>query len=353
MSNRPHTTINISNSTIIRVILFALLIYTLYLLSDVVLIVLTSIVLASFVDAASRRMMKVIPNRSLSVVIIFVLTLSCVAALFYLFVPILIQQAAVVVGLLAKYLPHADFLNTLQSGVFSNAKDLSTLSSDSVTGVVSRLGIIAQGVSQGFLGTVSGVFGGVLNFVLIVVISFYLSIQEKGIEKFLRIITPERTEAYAIGLWQRSQRKIALWIKGQLLLGVLIGVLVFLGLSIFNVPNALVLAFTAAIFELIPFGLVLAVIPAISFAYLSGGISKAILVGGFYLIIQQFENYLIAPLVIKRVIGISPLVVILSILIGAKLAGFWGLILAIPVAVALMEFADDVEKKKPAVSFTE
>jgi predicted PurR-regulated permease PerM len=123
-------------------------------------------------------------------------------------------------------------------------------------------------------------------------------------------------------------------------------VTLYIGLLIIGVPNALVLALVAGFFELIPFGLILAIVPAVSFAYLHGGISLALIVCGFYLIVQQFENYFIQPLVVRRVIGISPLVVILSLLIGAKLAGFWGLVLAMPIAVALMEYLSDVEKKK-------
>jgi predicted PurR-regulated permease PerM len=104
--------------------------------------------------------------------------------------------------------------------------------------------------------------------------------------------------------------------------------------------------------ELIPFGIILAAIPAISFGYLDGGFTMGFLVAGFYLIVQQFENYLIAPLVVQKVTGVSPLIVILAVLVGTQLAGFWGLILAIPVAVVLMEFASDVENKKVVAKTT-
>ena len=162
----------------------------------------------------------------------------------------------------------------------------------------------------------------------------------------MRIIVPAKYEDYAVDLWNRSQRKIALWVRGQLLLGLLIGVLTYLGLSILGVRYALLLGLTAAIFELVPFGIVLASIPAVGFAYLDGGFTLAFMTAGFYIIIQQFEGYLIQPLVVKKAVGVSPLVVILSVLIGLQLAGFWGLVLAVPVAVSLLEFLSDIEKKK-------
>jgi predicted PurR-regulated permease PerM len=108
----------------------------------------------------------------------------------------------------------------------------------------------------------------------------------------------------------------------------------------------MLLSVIAAIFELIPFGIFLAIIPAISLTYISGGLSLSLMVLGLYLIVQQLESYLISPLVVHKVTGVSPLVVILSVLIGVNLAGFWGLILAVPVAVTILEYVKDLEKDK-------
>ena len=69
---------------------------------------------------------------------------------------------------------------------------------------------------------------------------------------------------------------------------------------------------------------------------------------GLYLIIQQFENHLIYPLVVKKVVGVSPLLVILALLIGVKVAGFLGVILSVPIAAAIQEFVQDVQKDKKA-----
>jgi len=119
-----------------------------------------------------------------------------------------------------------------------------------------------------------------------------------------------------------------------------------LGLTILGVKYSLVLAILTAFCELVPFGIFVAVIPVVLFGFLNGGATMAFLSFGLYFILHQFENYLIYPLIIKKVIGISPLVVVLSIIIGIELAGFLGVILAIPSAVCLLEFLDDLEKKK-------
>lgn len=190
-------------------------------------------------------------------------------------------------------------------------------------------------------------FGGLFSFVLIIVFSFYFAVQERGIASFLRIITPPKHEKYAIDLWKRSQLKIGLWMQGQLLLALIIGVLVYLGMMILGVKYALLLALLAAVAELIPlFGPVLAAIPAVAIGFIDGGATLGFLVVGFYVIIQQFENHLIYPLVVKKVVGVPPLLVILALLVGGQLAGFLGIIIAVPLAATLMEFLNDLEKDK-------
>jgi predicted PurR-regulated permease PerM len=189
------------------------------------------------------------------------------------------------------------------------------------------------------------IFGGVLSFVLIIVLSFYLAVQEAGIENFLRIITPNRHETYVMSLWKRTQIKIGLYMQGQLLLGLIIGILVFLGLTILGIKQALLLACLAAVFELIPiFGPILSAIPAILIGATSGGLSMGLIIAGLYTIIQQFENHLIYPLVVKKIVGVSPIIVILALIVGFKLAGFLGILLSVPISTAIMEYLNDLQK---------
>jgi len=98
---------------------------------------------------------------------------------------------------------------------------------------------------------------------------------------------------------------------------------------------------------LIPiFGPIIAMIPAIAIAFTDGGLTSAVIILGFYLIIQQFENNLIYPLVVRKVVGVPPLLVILALLIGAKLAGFLGILLSVPIAAAFREYINDIEFDK-------
>ncbi len=345
--NKP-THISISSGTIIRTLLIVGLVFILFKLSNIVLIVLTAIVIASFVESAVKRMKRFIKNRTLAVVSIYIISMALIISIFYVFIPVFVLEMSVLVNQLGNYIPDSSILNTFQTDTLSDAKGVvkSIYNNGSISEVLKSTQQLMSSVSGGFFNVFGSAFGGVLNMLLIMVISFYLSVSEKGIENFLRIIIPDRHEEYAISLWQRTERKIGLWIQGQMLMGIIIGTLAYLGLTILGVQYAFVLALLTAFFELIPFGILISIIPAILFSYLDGGVALSLMTFVLYLILHQFENYLLYPLIVKKVVGISPLIVILSLLIGAELAGLWGVILSIPCAVCLLEFLDDVEKKK-------
>ena len=139
---------------------------------------------------------------------------------------------------------------------------------------------------------------------------------------------------------------IARWIQGQLLLGVGVGLFVYIGLSILGIRQALLLAFVSALFELIPvFGPIFAAIPGIALGLLDGGLGKGLIVAALYTIIQQTESNIIYPLVVKKIVGVPPLVVILALLAGFELGGFLGLVLSVPLAAIALEAIYDFTKK--------
>lgn len=340
--------ISISNGSIIRVILFGVFFLALAKLTNIILIILTSIVIASFIGFAVKKMKKYVKNRTLAVFLIYFCSFAVVVGLLSVFVPVFIQEMSTLVSQLGKYIPDSSILNSFQPDTITGAQGVvKTISKDASLGdVIKSTQSLVNSLSGGFFNIFGQAFGGVFNLLLIMVVSFYLSVTEYGIQSFLRIITPATHEEYIIGLWQRTEHKIGLWMQGQMLMGTIVGVLTYLGLTIIGVKYSLVLALLVVVAELVPFGLILATIPGIIFAYIDGGITIAAITALMYLIIGQFETYLIYPLIVRRATGISPIVVIISLLVGGTLAGFWGVVLAIPCAVCLLEFLDDLEKKK-------
>ncbi|MFA5751035.1 MAG: AI-2E family transporter [Candidatus Paceibacterota bacterium] len=342
------TPVSISLGTLIRVVLVALGVFLIWYLRDLVLVILTSIVIASFVESAVPHFKKLRLGRVTGIVILYAISLLSLAGLFYLFAPLLIVEIYNISNVISSFIPGIDFIDYFRSETFSQAKDIvaGLPSNLSLSGLLETSTKFITNLSGGFFQTLAVAFGSIVNVVLIVIVSFYFSIQEKGIENFLRLIFPIKNEEYVVDLWQRTRRKIALWLRGQALLGLIIGVLTYLVLMLLGSPYALLLAIIAGITELVPYGVLIALIPAVSFSYIDGGITSALMVAGAYLIIHQFEAFLFSPLIMRSVVGLSPLIVILSALIGFELGGFWGLVLAIPGAVFFMEIASDIEKHK-------
>lgn len=334
--------IHISSGTIVRTILILLGFYLAYILRDILLVVLTAVTITAAIEPANRFFIRRKFPRALSVIIVFLILGMVVFGLLYFFLPSFISDTLSLLNTLPKYVDNADLWNPLKDSSLN-----SVFPAFSIRGMISSFAAILSDVTGGIFTTVSGIFGGVISFVLIIVLSFYLSVQEDGVGNFLRIIVPDKHEKYILDLWRRSEIKIGLWLQGQLLLGVIIGLLTFLGLSVIGMKSALLLAVLAAVLELIPiFGIILALVPALAIAITDGGVTLGILVLGLYIIVQQFEAHLIYPLVVRKIVGIPPILVILTLLVGLKLAGFIGVILSVPVAAVIVEILNDIEKKK-------
>lgn len=332
MHDLKNVRITISSGTIIKTILILVFAAILYLIKDIVLVVLAAIVIASAVEPAANWCMRHRIRRLPGVIGIYLIIGLCLAGFFVFFLPTLLNEVLT-------------YLNNLPDSISFAERSFS------VKDFIDTTRYAISGTGAGAFKTASVIFGGALSFILIIVLSFYLAVQEDGVGNFLKIVSPVKHHNYITDLWKRSQKKIGYWMQGQLLLGVIVGVLVYLGLMVLGIQHALLLASIAAIFELIPiFGPILAAVPAVIIALVDGGATSAFIVAGLYLIIHQFENHLLYPLVVRKIVGISPMVVILALVIGLKLAGVLGAILAVPIASALMEWIQDIEKGKQEAS---
>ncbi len=338
--------ITITSGSVVKTILFLVLFTALWYLRDIVLIVLTSVVIASAIEPGIRSMKRYFNlPRLFSVIFIYLAIALIFFGILFIFVPPVLDDAA---GLLQQ-LPAT--LSTLKVNDLTHGLlPLSGFDAFSSGDILRSLSTTLTDSTGGVLTTLSAFFGGLMSFVLIIVLSIYFSVQETGVDDFLRIITPPQSQAYVLHLWKRSQDKIGKWMQGQLILGCIVGVLLYLGLTILGVKYALLLGVLAAIFELIPvFGQVFAAVPGIALAFSTGGPTLAFLTLGLYVVVQQFEAHLIYPVVVKKIVGVPPLLVILALLIGFRLFGFLGVLLSVPVAGAVQEFVADMEKKKSRI----
>lgn len=346
--NEPRL-INISFTALFKIGVFVLLAYAVYSLKNVILMILSAVVIASVIEPGTRWFVRRKVPRALSAIIMYSLLILVVVGMFYFVLPPLFNETVSAMNSLPRYIKTADFFGGTHNEVFKGASLIfpelpSTISAGDLIGYATQA---LTDFSGGVFGTISGFFGGIFSLILMFVISFYLSVREDGVGEFLAIVTPIKYEAYVKHLWRRSQNKIGKWMQGQLLLAVIVGLLTYFTLLVLGVKHPLLLAFLAAAFELIPvIGMTISAIPAFFLATLDGGFGLGLIVLAAYIIIQQIEAHFIYPLVVKKVVGVPPLLVIIALIVGYELVGFIGALLAVPISVAIVEFIDDLDKRK-------
>lgn len=337
-----HQTLDISTASIIRVIILVIFFIFLYILKDVLIIFLFGLVIASAISPFANWLDQRGFPRLWGVLLLFLIVLGLIALIVSLVIPSLSADIDQLISTLPTVFEKVSVsLENVQQGAPEYLDFVSEIQN-----ILSGLSSYLQQSSQSIVGLVVAIFGGVISFIAILVISFYLSVTKKGIESFLGSIVPEQYEAYVADLWKRSEKKVGLWLQGQLLLALIVGLVVYVGLSLMGIKFALMLGLLAFAFEIVPIvGPVLAAIPAVLLAFLQGP-TMGLWVIVFYVAVQQLENHILVPVVMGRTLGLNPVVVIIALLVGSQLAGIVGMILSVPVATVIVEVIDDMAKKK-------
>lgn len=338
--------ISISSGTIIKVLSWIAIFAGLFYVSDFVVALLVAVVLASAAEMPVKVMVKWGIPRVFSVVILFLALIIAVSSVALIFIPPMADDVARFIKTLPQILDSVRIF-----GKDMGFKDISVMISD-LSRDISKgqiLTVLKNAIfgTSGFFATTSVVIRGAINFILTFVLAFYLAMEERGVHKFLRLIVPKSYEAYVEDLWIRAQKKIGLWMQGQLLLSLFVSLLVYVPSLLLGLPYASLLAVLAFFGELIPMvGLTLATIPALFLAWTHGGVHLLWVTGLIYLVISQVESHIVYPRVMTKMVGVPSVIVIIALVVGAKLAGIWGVLLSVPIASILMELASDLEKRK-------
>ncbi|MFH0840894.1 MAG: AI-2E family transporter [bacterium] len=321
--------INISTLTLVKMIVVVIILYFLWLISDIIAILFVSLIFASAVDPWIDWLQRHKIPRSIGVLIIYLVSFIVIVSIIYLIIPPIVKET----GQLSKDLPHyIEKVSTVFSDFKMYADKHNILSG--VSNAVESMNTGLKSVANGIFSTISSVFGGIFSFFLILVITFYMVVEENALKKAVWTITPDKHQTYVIGLINRIQKKIGLWLRGQLTLCFIVFLLTFMGLSIFNVKYALILALIAGLTEAIPYlGPTLAAIPAVFLAFTQSP-PLALIVIALYFVIQMVENHILVPKIMQKAVGLNPLISISVLMIGFQIGGILGAVLSIPVATA-------------------
>ncbi|MBI2411140.1 MAG: AI-2E family transporter [Candidatus Kerfeldbacteria bacterium] len=338
--------INVSSMTVLKVFGVMAGVFFLWSIRDVLGILFIAIVLASALDPWVDRLERYRIPRGVSILSMFFLFFFMFAFVFYLILPPIVEQMSDIASSLHAYMPQIEHF--YQYVTQSNDASLIQEWQRNLSNVNSTL----SNVTSSLFNTISSIFGKVATIIFVLVITFYMTIEEDGLKKFVRSIAPIQFQPYLVQKTNRIQTKMGAWLRGQLILMLIIGVFAFIGLFAVQVPYALVLACIAGLAEFIPFlGPLISAVPAVFFAYTDSP-WKAIAVMIIYIVLQQIENHIIAPQVMKKAVGLNPIVVISVMLIGAKLAGIAGILLAVPATTIAWIFLEDIFEQKKEMDNT-
>lgn len=323
---------------------FAVLLGLLFLYKILDILVLFFIVLVivaalyPIVDRWERYMARV-----LAVILLYLIIIAVVVLVGFLILPPLIFQ----IHNLTLNLP--TYLSKIWPAI-ENWRNIISISQQSLSTLSSALSKVSTGLYSTTLGFVNGIIALVTAFIL----TFYMLLEKQVAREFIVTLLPVERKEQIIGLLRKVALKMGGWLRGQLLLCLLIGILDLIGLLILQVPFALTLAIWAGLVEIIPYiGPWLGLLPA---ALLGFTVSPlvGILVIVWFIGVQQLEANVLVPKIMQKAVGLSPVIIILAILIGAKLLGILGVILAVPAAAALLVLIQEWPNlKKPSSTNSE
>jgi len=339
--NRP-VNINITSTTIVKIIIILILIYFLYFIRDILAIFFVSLVFASAIDPMVDWLQKRKIPRSVGILFIYLILFAFFSLIVYLVIPPLVNEISQLSGNSPYYL---DKINLFLKN-FSDRYQLNINLLENIKNNIGDVGSNLQTAASGIFTTLSTVFGGIVSFILILVLIFYMVVEEKAMKKLVWSIAPTKHQPYILNLIDRMQKKIGLWLRGQLILATALFILVYIGLAIFKVNYALILAMFAGLTSFVPYmGAIFGSIPAILISFTQSPLLAVFVIALFY-IVHLIEGNILHPVVMKKAVGINPIISITVLLIGFRLAGIIGAILSIPVTTAFSVLYEDIFVKK-------
>lgn len=335
--------IGTSTEIILKVVAVLLGLGLLYLIRDILALFFVAVIVMAAIDPLVTWFNgKVRIPRSVGVLIIYVFLLSFFIAIFSFLIPALSNQFRGFTEDLPGYLAKIDeFLKRISFSGQSYGLSLD----------LNKISESWKGSSFNIFSTTIEFFTGLISFIAILSMAFYMSIKEDGMENFLESVTPKKYKFTVVKIAKKIKNRIGRWMSGQLVLMLIIFLLDYAVLYFLGVPYALVIALIGGFLEIVPYiGPIVSTFIAVLVTLLVSPI-KAVFVFIFYIIIQQAENNIIFPQIMKKAVGLNPLAVILAMLIGLKLGGVPGAVLAVPVATAIGVVIKELMRRSEAENF--
>lgn len=304
----------ISWRTIIRVIAAGIFVYLIWNLTEVALVVLTAMMLAAAFHPVVTRLRKKMPT-ALASALVIILLLSPIIVIAFNIIPNLVDQFPVILATVSTILNKTSILPSAIRNI-----DLNQYTKDIGSYLIHSTSIITNFVT---------------SFITVVFLTFYFLVDSDRLLRLVYDIVPQDYEHKAKNLLSELGRVNGQYIRGNLIISVICGIVIYSGLAILHIPFAGSLALFAALTDLLPLiGAFLGATPAIIIAF-SISPTIGLLTLALFVIYQQVENNLLAPNIYTHALDLSPALSFISVIIGASLFGMFGAFIALPIAASI------------------
>ena len=308
----PHK-IDISHKTVFFIGAFILVLWIIYLIRDLLIILFMGLILMSALQPLVNVLTKLKLPKALSIGITYIIIIAFLAGILISVLPTFIEQTNKLIVTLPRLTDQFLNFTSINKSVFQSE----------VSNLPKNIFSITINISDNFL-----------TIIFLLVLTFYLLMERDDLETRISDLFVGK-ETRVRNLIVKIQDKLGAWLRGQLFLSIIIGIFSFIGLTLLNIPYALPLAIFSGIMEVVPLiGPIISAIPAILVTLTISPI-LSLGVALMFFVIHQTENHFIVPQVMRRAVGLNPLVVILAIAIGSRLLGLIGSLLAVPIAVVI------------------
>jgi len=328
--------LDISWKTILKISVAVVCFYILFSIKAILIWFIFALTISVLFNPAIDFLQKRKIPRVLGVVIIYVGIFGILSALIYLVVPLFTSEIQEFLKSFPQYFEK----------ISPPLKELGFQAFENIESFLKALGSTLEGMTDNIFSALFAIFGGVFTTLFVIVTAIFLSLEEKVIEKALILLFPKKYEAYALNLWGRCQKKVSGWFGARILACLFVGVASYITFLLFNVKYPFTLALFAGVFNFIPYvGPLLSGIVIFLIVFPIEPL-KAIFVIIVFTIIQQIENSILSPILMKKFVGLPPALVLISLVVGGKLWGLLGAILAVPLAGILFEFLREFLQKR-------
>ncbi len=331
--------VEISTDNLLKLIYFSIIIFLIYQLRVVFIILLISFIISSGIILFSRKISdKLNINYLFSLTLVFSFILFVLSLILIIFVPTLVSE----INAFIKNIPiitsnFEKFIEDISLGSFGNNFDISG------NGIKLDLPKYSTDFINSIILTSKEISLVIFNTLVILVLTFYISINFKSFDDIFTFFSPYKYQKKIRNNIEKARTKVGEWLVGKMITSSLMGISFYIILLIFGIPYAILFGLMVAIFDIIPYiGPLIAVFPVIIIAF-SISIQLGLIIIIAYIILQNIQSNVYEPLIIGKATGLSPIVIFVSILLGASIFGAVGAIIAVPSVSIISIFIEDLK----------